>query len=193
MTEEMMNPKLFALTIVVLLGSIADVGADCYWNDKPYAAGAKLCANKAEYVCHTDVWDHLGSCESTSAEPRDVKKRTSSVNHGMNATIVGLDTKTITLKVSDAMETVTVPLEGQALAEVIAFKPSEEVSVMCKDNAKGEHGAVFAIAPATTKNWCHCAGPDGVCAPCSGDCQEGWFCTAVVFTGHPTCGCQKRQ
>jgi glucose/arabinose dehydrogenase len=79
--------------------------------------------------------------------------------HEVDAEIVATDAtaKTITIKADP--DNKTVPVEGKALAALKNHKAGDKVTLVCRDNDKGEHQAIVdikapkpaAAAPATNK------------------------------------------
>ena len=67
--------------------------------------------------------------------------------HVVNGTVVAVDTtkNTITLKGSDGKES-TGPVEGAAQKMLASLKAGDKVKATCRDNDKGEHQALTAIA-----------------------------------------------
>lgn len=67
--------------------------------------------------------------------------------HMVKGTVVSVDAKahTLTLKGSDG-KTSTAPVEGAAMNSLGNLKSGDAVTVTCRDNDKGEHQAVTAIA-----------------------------------------------
>ena len=55
--------------------------------------------------------------------------------------------KTLTVKGSDNKE-MTMPCQGNAVAELKQVKAGEKVDLVCQDNAKGEHEAIVGIKAA---------------------------------------------
>ncbi len=91
-----------------------------------FAAGLAAAANQKAAAKAPATKTHVVACEFVSAD-----------------TAAG----TITVK-DDKGQTSTAPAKGKALAMLSKLKPGEKLSVTCQDNAKGEHQAIVAIAPA---------------------------------------------
>ncbi len=72
--------------------------------------------------------------------------------HRLTMEVVSTDAaaKTVTLK-DDKGATSTMPVQGRAATTLGGLKAGEKVTVMYRDNAKGEHEAVVGIRPAATK------------------------------------------
>jgi phosphate-selective porin len=86
-----------------------------------------------------------------SAQGPTVKTRSTTAKattHPVSAEIVSTDAaaKTITLKVGD--KSVTMPVQGKAIAELSTFKAGDQVTATCKDDAKGQHEAITNIKTA---------------------------------------------
>ncbi len=67
--------------------------------------------------------------------------------HDVNATVVSVDaaTATLTTKSKDGSTSVA-PVEGDAVKALTELKTGDMVKLTCKDNDKGEHLAITAIA-----------------------------------------------
>jgi len=85
-----------------------------------------------------------------SASTRHQAAATTDKTHKVSAEVVSVDTmkNSLTIKGTDGAEK-TVPVEGKAVTSLKALKPGEKVTLTCRDNDKGEHQAVTAIAPST--------------------------------------------
>ncbi|MCX6544024.1 MAG: hypothetical protein NTV05_06365 [Acidobacteria bacterium] len=86
-----------------------------------------------------------------SAQGPTVKTKSTTVKattHPVSAEVVSSDAaaKTITLKVGD--KSVTMPVQGKAIAELASFKAGDRVTATCKDDAKGQHEAITNIKTA---------------------------------------------
>ena len=69
--------------------------------------------------------------------------------HEVEAEIVSVDAAKHTLTLKGDTENKTVPVEGsKAIAALKDVKPGSKVTLVCKDNEKGEHKAVVGIKTA---------------------------------------------
>lgn len=67
--------------------------------------------------------------------------------HDVDAEIVAVDETAKTITIKGDPDNKTVPVEGKALATLKAHKAGDKVTLVCRDNEKGEHQAVLAIKP----------------------------------------------
>ena len=81
------------------------------------------------------------------AAPPAVVKAAPVKTHDVEAEIVAIDAtaKTITIKGNPDN---TVPVEGRALTALKGHKAGDKVTLVCRDNEKGEHLGVVGIKPA---------------------------------------------
>jgi len=72
---------------------------------------------------------------------------TTGKSHRMTAEVVSVDVqaKTLTIK-DDKGEEKTAPVLGKAVDRLKSLKAGEKVTLTCKDNEKGEHEGITAIA-----------------------------------------------
>jgi len=68
--------------------------------------------------------------------------------HDVTAEVVSVDTAKNTITLKGEKDNHTAPVEGKAIAALKTVKAGDKVTVTCRDNEKGEHQAVTAIAPA---------------------------------------------
>jgi hypothetical protein len=68
--------------------------------------------------------------------------------HEMTAEVVSVDAVKNTITLKGEKENKTAPVEGKALANLKNVKAGEKVTLICRDNEKGEHQAVTEIKPA---------------------------------------------
>ncbi len=90
----------------------------------------------------------VAGAQTTAAKTKATGKFTT---HAVAAEIVSTDAtaKTITLKVGD--NSVTMPVQGKAIAKLASFKAGDKVTATCKDNAQGEHQAITNLKVAKPK------------------------------------------
>jgi hypothetical protein len=69
-------------------------------------------------------------------------------SHDVTAEVVSVDAAKNTITLKGEKENHTAPVEGKAVAALKTVKAGDKVTVTCRDNEKGEHQAVTAIAPA---------------------------------------------
>ena len=69
-------------------------------------------------------------------------------SHDVTAEVVSVDSAKNTITLKGEKENHTAPVEGKAVAALKTVKAGDKVTVTCRDNEKGEHQAVTAIAPA---------------------------------------------
>ena len=82
------------------------------------------------------------SAASEKAAPAAAK------SHDVTAEVVSVDAAKSTITLKGEKENHTAPVEGKAVAALKTVKAGDKVTVTCRDNEKGEHQAVTAIAPA---------------------------------------------
>jgi hypothetical protein len=82
------------------------------------------------------------------AAPAPVVKAAPVKTHDVEAEIVAIDETAKTLTIKGSPDNKTVPVEGKALATLKTHKAGDKVTLVCRDNEKGEHQAVMAIKPA---------------------------------------------
>lgn len=74
--------------------------------------------------------------------------------HEVEAEVVSVDATAKTITIKGETENKTAPVDVKALAAVKDLKPGQKVTLICRDNAKGEHEAVVGVkaeAKATEK------------------------------------------
>ena len=86
--------------------------------------------------------------ETKTAAPAKAQESSAMKTHELTADVVSIDAvkNTITLKGEKGNN--TAPVEGKALASLKDIKAGEKVTLICRDNEKGEHQAVTEIKPA---------------------------------------------
>ena len=82
------------------------------------------------------------------AKPAAPAKAAPAKTHEVQAEIVSADETAKTLTIKGDTDNKTVPVEGKAVASLKTVKAGEKVTLTCRDNEKGEHQAVVAIAAA---------------------------------------------
>lgn len=82
------------------------------------------------------------------AAPAPVAKAAPVKTHDVEAEIVAVDETAKTLTIKGSPDNKTVPVEGKALATLKAHKAGDKVTLVCRDNDKGEHQSVVGIKPA---------------------------------------------
>ena len=73
---------------------------------------------------------------------------TADKTHEVEAEIVSYDAVKKTLTIKGTPDNKTVPVEAKAVASVKDLKAGDKVTLICKDNDKGEHQAVAGVKPA---------------------------------------------
>ena len=83
-----------------------------------------------------------------TAAPAKASEYSAVKTHEMTAEVVSIDAMKNTITVKGELGNKTAPVEGKALATLKNVKPGEKVTLICRDNEKGEHQAVTEIKPA---------------------------------------------
>lgn len=65
--------------------------------------------------------------------------------HGFDAEIVAVDAAKKTLTIKASPDNKTVPVDAKAVAMVKDLKPGDKVTLICRDNDKGDHLAVSGV------------------------------------------------
>jgi ribosomal protein S1 len=68
--------------------------------------------------------------------------------HEVNAEVVSVDAAAKTITVKGEKDNKTVPVDDKALASVKDLKAGQKVTLLCRDNEKGEHVAVAGVKTA---------------------------------------------
>ena len=68
--------------------------------------------------------------------------------HEVNAEVVSVDATAKTITVKGEKDNKTVPVDDKALASVKDLKSGQKVTLLCRDNEKGEHVAVTGVKTA---------------------------------------------
>ena len=68
--------------------------------------------------------------------------------HKVEAEVVSTDLAARTITIKSEGENKTAPVEGKAVSALKNVKPGETWTLTCRDNEKGEHQAVIAMAKA---------------------------------------------
>jgi len=68
--------------------------------------------------------------------------------HEVNAEVVSVDAAAKTITVKGEKDNKTVPVDEKALASVKDLKAGQKVTLLCRDNEKGEHVAVTGVKTA---------------------------------------------
>ena len=71
--------------------------------------------------------------------------------HEVSAEIVSVDAVAKTVTIKGDMENKTVPVDDKALAAVKDLKAGQKVTLICRDNEKGEHQAVAGVKAEAAK------------------------------------------
>jgi hypothetical protein len=71
--------------------------------------------------------------------------------HEVEAEIVSYDAAKKTLTLKGTPDNKTVPVDAKAVASVKDLKAGEKVTLLCRDNDKGEHQAIAGVKPAPKK------------------------------------------
>jgi len=82
---------------------------------------------------------------STKAPAAATTKAAPAKTHEVAAEIVAVDATAKTITIKGDPDNKTVPVEGKALASLKSHKAGDKVTLVCRDNDKGEHQAVVAI------------------------------------------------
>ena len=81
------------------------------------------------------------------AEKMEAKAKT----HEVEAEIVSFDAATKTLTIKGTPDNKTVPVDAKAVASVKDLKSGEKVTLVCRDDANGQHQAVTGVKVAAKK------------------------------------------
>jgi len=65
--------------------------------------------------------------------------------HEVSAEIVSVDAVAKTVTIKGEKENKTVPVDEKAVASIKNLKPGQKVTLVCRDNDKGEHEVVTAV------------------------------------------------
>jgi glucose/arabinose dehydrogenase len=71
--------------------------------------------------------------------------------HEVDAEIVSYDAAKKTLTVKGTPDNKTVPVDAKAVASVKDLKAGDKVTLLCRDNDKGEHVGIAGVKPAPKK------------------------------------------
>jgi len=85
---------------------------------------------------------------ATDTKPAATTKAAPAKTHDVEAEIVAVDATAKTITIKGDPDNKTVPVEGKALASLKTQKAGDKVTLVCRDNDKGEHQAVVAIKAA---------------------------------------------
>ena len=87
---------------------------------------------------------------AVAAVPQKAAQKAAGKTHEMSAEVVSADAnaKTLTVKGEAGAANKTVPCEGKAVSSLKTLKAGEKVTLVCRDNEKGEHQAITGIKPA---------------------------------------------
>jgi hypothetical protein len=98
----------------------------------------------------------------TDAAKSDASMKADAKGHDVEVEVVSTDAtkKTITIKTEKGEN--TVPVEGKAIASLKDVKPGQKVTVVCRDDDKGDHKAVTEIK--TSKSETSAQRPAGAAA-----------------------------
>ena len=88
----------------------------------------------------------------TAAPAKDAPKATQATakTHEVEAEVVSYDTAKKTLTIKGDPENKMVPVDAKAEASVKDLKAGQKVTLICRDNEKGEHQAVAGVKEAKT-------------------------------------------
>ncbi len=84
------------------------------------------------------------TAKAEAAKPGQAATKT----HEVDAEIVSVDAQKKTVTIKGEKENKTVPVDEKAFASVKALKAGEKVTLICRDNEKGEHQAVAGVKAA---------------------------------------------
>src|SRR5262245_11817328 len=82
--------------------------------------------------------------DKTSPSPKAATKAPSTTHEGQ-AEVVSGDASQSTSTIKGEPDNKTVPVDAKALASVKELKAGEKVTLVCRDNDKGEHQAVVGV------------------------------------------------
>jgi hypothetical protein len=71
--------------------------------------------------------------------------------HEVAAEVVSVDATAKTITIKGEKDNKTVPVDEKALAAVTELKAGQKVTLICRDNAKGEHQAVAGVKAEAAK------------------------------------------
>jgi hypothetical protein len=85
-----------------------------------------------------------------AAPAKDAPKATvaAAKTHDVEAEVVSYDAAKKTLTIKGDPENKMVPVDAKAVASVKDLKAGQKVTLICRDNEKGEHEAVTGVKPA---------------------------------------------
>ena len=72
--------------------------------------------------------------------------------HEVEAEIVSYDATAKTLTIKGTPDNKIVPVDANGVASVKELKAGDKVTLLCRDNEKGEHQAVAGVKPANKKS-----------------------------------------
>ena len=86
--------------------------------------------------------------KAKAEKPAKAEATLAGKTHEVEAEIVSYDATAKTLTIKGTPDNKTVPVEAKAVASVKDLKAGDKVTLICKDNDKGEHQAVAGVKPA---------------------------------------------
>jgi glucose/arabinose dehydrogenase len=91
--------------------------------------------------------------DAKAAKTEAIAKTESSATktHEVEAEIVSYDAAKKTLTIKGTPDNKTVPVDAKAVASVKDLKAGEKVTLLCRDNDKGEHQGVAGVKHAAKK------------------------------------------
>jgi len=111
-----------------------------------YAGDAKDATKEAAKDVKAGVKD---AKSEVKAEVKETKADAKKLTHEVEAEVVSVDSVKGTITIKTEKGESTAPIEGKAIAEVKDVKPGQKVTLICRDDAKGEHKAVSEIKTKT--------------------------------------------
>ena len=138
--------KLTMLLAVLFAATLAYAGDKDKDTTKEIKSDVKASAKEAK----SDVKD---AAKDVKAEAKDTKAELKAAKntHEVDAEIVSVDSlkNTVTIKTAKGDST-TAQVEGKAQASLKDLKPGQKVTLVCRDDDKGEHKAVTDIKTTLT-------------------------------------------
>ena len=125
----------------------ADVKAKA--SDAKDDANAKAAETQAEVKAKAKDAKADANAKAKDAQA-DAKSKAAKMTHAFEAEIVSVDSAKNTITVKTDKGESTAPVEGKAVAEVKTVKPGQKVTLVCRDDEKGEHKAVTEIKTKTS-------------------------------------------
>jgi cold shock CspA family protein len=83
-------------------------------------------------------------------EPAKAQATAAAKTHDVEAEVVSYDAAKKALTIKGDPDNKTVPVDAKAVASVKDLKAGQKVTLICRDNEKGEHEAVTGVKPAKT-------------------------------------------